>query len=177
MRSKKLAIGLLVMLALVVTTGTFAFWASGIIGDGSEGITGTVTVGTGEEVTTTVNVTSQSGGLALVPSGRVVDANTQTDSVVLTFPVTWVENGTNNSFDGNSATLAAVISNIKIDNATTYAGLANVNITTNPGTVTLDGDVVDVIVTVTLTEPNNQTEYTAVAGKDITFDITFTVTP
>jgi hypothetical protein len=36
---------------------------------------------------------------------------------------------------------------------------------------------VSVLITVTLTEPNDATEYAAVAGKDITFDVTFTVTP
>jgi len=171
MKSKKLAIGLLVMLALVVTTGTFAFWASGISGNNNSA-TGTVNVGTGEAVTTTVNVSAQSGGV-LVPSGRATTG--QVETVTLTFPVTWVEDGTNNSFDGNSATLAASISNIQINGSATYASLVNTSIS-NPGSITLDGSAVNVEITVTLTEPSNQTEYDAVAGQAITFDVTFTVT-
>ena len=173
MKSKKLGIGLLLLLAFTVTTGTFAYWAAGVSGN-SAALTQTITVGSAEAVTTTVNVTAQTAG-ELVPATRATVG--QVESVVLTFPVTWVEDGSNGTFDGDTATLVNSISNVKIDGATTYTSFANVNITTDPTSITLDGSTVNVVVTVTLTEPTNSTEYTGIAGKDITFDITFTVTP
>jgi len=175
---KSKALVVLLMISMISVTGTFAYWAAGLTVDNTPEANVTVDVGTAEGVVSTITLSEVSDGI-LVPAGRAITG--QVESVTVTIPVTWTElvgsNGQfNNTFDGNVGTITAVVSNIQIGGATTYSGLVVVTPTT-PGTVLLDGTATDVIFTVTLTEPANVTAYTAIAGTDITFDITFTVTP
>ncbi|MFO7969543.1 MAG: hypothetical protein R6U15_05520, partial [Candidatus Izemoplasmatales bacterium] len=54
MKSRKLTIGLLLLVAFVFTTGTFAYWASSVEGD-TQSQTETVSIGEGNAVTSTVS--------------------------------------------------------------------------------------------------------------------------
>ena len=102
MKSRKLGIGLLLMLAVVVTTGTFAYWSSSVASD-DDVKTATVTIGEGGAVTTTVTLGALSGSNSgLVPTGQGV--NGTDDTVNWTIPVEWDAAGTDAA--GHIGTLA-----------------------------------------------------------------------
>lgn len=195
MKSRKLGIALLLMLALVVTSGTFAYWASSVTGNNTTA-SGTVTIGEGGTATTAVTVSDQTDAGTLVPYGRDADADPlvgDTEYVLLTFPVTWSE--TTDLLDGATptSTLAAVVSAEQINgNGTLGAsyvitdvriGGTTPSITdggtvwtlggTDSTTITLD-TVINVYVLVQLGEPT-QADYSSVANQNITFTVTFTV--
>ncbi|MCD4827408.1 MAG: hypothetical protein K8Q99_06515 [Acholeplasmataceae bacterium] len=175
MKQRKLVIGLLVMLAVAVSGFTFAFWAGSLSGDDVVA-SNSVTIGTGEAVTTEVTFGASQGAGTLVPSGRADDSVAgAVESVVFSFVVTWAE-AANGSYNGNVGTLASVVSNVQINGATTNAGLVN-PVVGGDTTVVLNGATATVTVTVTLTEPATQEIYNAIVGQAITFDVTFTVTP
>lgn len=185
MKKRSLLIVMLVMLAVVTSGFTYAYWASSVTGNNDTAV-GTVNIGSGNAVTTTVTVADANGGSALlVPVGHDVDAN-EVDYVMLQFTVAWDSTGQDAS--GATGTLAFGSSNILINGVSTYSSLVNITYqiggtvtgsTFNGGgstSITSDGDDVIVYVKVTLTEPANQTEYAAIAGQAITFTGTFTVT-
>ena len=115
MKSRKLVITLLLVLAFVFTTGTFAYWASSVASD-TQTVGGTVTVGTGEEVTTTVTVSAQSDTSGnLVPTG-FQDGTTTVNNLDLTYPVQWDADA--QGADGISGTLSVSLSNFAIGTLT-----------------------------------------------------------
>jgi hypothetical protein len=175
MKQKKLVVGLLVMLAVVMSTLTFAYWSAGLTVDDNDLASNTVAIGVGEAVTTSVTLAadSQTSG-TLVPVGRADDSSSATpvEAVVIEFTVSLDNNEENDSFAGTEAVLAVAASNIKIDNSTTNASLVGIALSYT-ATINVDGTQ-SVTVTVTLTEPTTQAIYSAIAGKDITFDLTFT---
>jgi len=63
-----------------------------------------------------------------------------------------------------------------IDGLGTYSSLV-VTSDDAPATITEGASAITITVTVTLTEPADATEYGAIAGQDITFDVTFAVDP
>ena len=170
---RKLVIGLLITLAVLISGFTFAYWASGITGD-NEVAHNTVSIGVGEAVTTTVTLANSQTAGQLVPAGKAGDSSSATpvDAVVIVYTVTLDEDGDNNSFDGAIATLSVVASDIKVNDVENPYDLVNIALSYT-ATVAVDGTQT-VTVTVTLGEPADATEYAAVAGKDITFDLTFT---
>lgn len=182
---RNLIAALLGIFALAASGTTYAYWASSVTGSNDTG-NGTVTIGTGNTVSTTVTVGDVTGAGTLVPVGHAVDAG-EAEFVMLSFVVAWDSTGAD--ANGHVGALAVSLSNLKIDNATTYASLVTTSFQIG-GTVTgatfnadgstqilADGADVTVFVKVVLAEPANRTEYLAVAGKDITFTATFTVTP
>ncbi|MEC9485832.1 MAG: hypothetical protein UMR38_08225 [Candidatus Izemoplasma sp.] len=176
MKSKKLGIALLVMLALVVTTGTFAYWASNVTGN-STSATGTITVGDGDSVTTTVNVADviDASGNKLVPVGYENAGENEVSSLTLTFDVNWVSSGTAASGVVGDITLG--LTSATNASSADVTSLFSAALTGGPYTVTTDGSATTVSVTITLTEPANATEYNSVAAQDIDLALTFTVTP
>lgn len=169
MRRKGLVIGLLMMLAVVVSGFTYAIWAN--IDLSNNQLDNTVTIGTGR--TATVGVTSATTGGVLVPSGQVINSvqANAVDSYVFTFQVTWND-------DAEAAltgTLNVDVTNILVDGgADTYSLVSVVpSITSQAGVVR--GSTTEVTVTVTLGLPGDATEYAAVAGKAITFDVNFLI--
>lgn len=174
MKTKKLGIALLVMLAFVVTTGTFAYWASGVSGN-TNTAAGTITVGSGDTVTTTVNLsaaTNSQGADALVPAG-FADTG-KIESLTLQFDVDWDSTGT----DASGLVGDLAVSTTSVLNASSADVSALFNVTGLTGyTVTTDGSATTVTLTITMDEPADQTEYNSVASQDIDFTFTFTVTP
>jgi len=174
MKSRKLGIGLLLMLAFVVTTGTFAYWASGVAGD-DETVGGTVTVGTGDAITTTVTVNAQSDTNGnLVPVG--FEGGSDINNLDLTFPVIW--NADADGAEGISGTLSVSIGNYVIGtlSGSDVTDLFSVTITSGDGAIT-EGSSQNVVINVLFAnEPADAAEYAIVAGSDLTFDVTFTVT-
>ncbi|MCR3906319.1 MAG: hypothetical protein NUK62_04770 [Tenericutes bacterium] len=178
MRQKNLVIGLLVMLALVVSGFTYAYWANGIAAD-SETAIGTISVGTGETVTSTVNVAAavnSQGADDLVPSG--FGGTGKIESLTLTFSVDWDSTGLDAS--NLQSTLTVALDSAVNPTPTDVSSLFGVSYNgTGAGnaeyTIVSDGSAVSVVVTVTLNEPANQAEYDLVAGLNITLTFSFSV--
>lgn len=172
MKSRKLGIALLLLLSLVVTTGTFAYWAAGI-SSSSNTIDNTITIGEGETIATTValSLNTDDSGLALVPSGKVVDALTQTESLSITFNVT--VNGATTDADGLATDVSVALSQALNSDATPADVTSLFNITATPQSQTV-GTADTFTVTITMNEPADVTEYNLVAGQVITLTLEFT---
>jgi hypothetical protein len=178
MRQKSLVIGLLVVLAFLVSGFTYAYWAAGIAAD-TESKTGTITVGTGETVVSTVNVAAavnSQGANALVPAGFA--ASGKITSLTLTFSVDWASTG----LDASGLTSTLTVELVSATNPSSVDVLSLFNASFNGTgtnnaqyTIVSDGSNVSVVVTITMDEPANQAEYNLVAGLAITLGFSFSV--
>lgn len=157
----------LVVLFVVLAGSTYAgyaYWDSLQVVDD----TSTITIGEGQFISKTVNVTTATEGKTLVPAG-VVKGDNDIYSAVITTTVSLSKAA------ATDLTLNAVVSNIKIGTETTNAGLVKVVLTYLAVDQLINkGKSVAVTATVTLTEPTTQAIYEAITGKAITFTITFT---
>ncbi len=171
---KKVFLGLLLGFALFAGSASFAYWVSGVIG-WKQTATPDVTVGVGKSVTISVDLSRTDGNTkVLVPAGRVVDSNAQTDSVTVTYTVKWNENSLLNGIV--DANIAAAVTNITVGGVANPYSLITVTPSGNPTTIAHKETVTFTFI-VTLTEPANKTQYDAVANKTIAFDIDFSITP
>ena len=153
---------------------SFAYWANNVA-DAENKTEGTVKIGTGKDVTTRVEVGAKSGQ-NLVPAGRVDDSNESdaVELVVLEYKVYWKEDG--DQAEGILGKLTAAIDNIAIGGMENLGRYAVVDIVAgNDADINLNGEEVIVKVEVKLLEPETREDYLAVAGKTITFDISFSV--
>ena len=152
-----LLLPLLLLSGVSAVASTYAWWNT-LTKTQNE----TVQLGTGVAVTVGVDLPQDK---ALIPAGNLVNSDTQTEKVTLKYKV---------GFDGDvtkTFTLSVVASDVKIAGTVTHAALVNIVITA-PGWIDNAGGIVTV--EVTLGEPANQTDYEAIAGKAITFNLTFT---
>jgi hypothetical protein len=186
MKKRGLVISLLVMLAVITSGFTYAFWAASV-SNANDTAAGTVVIGEGNAVTTGVTVGDQTGTGPLVPNGRAASSQgSAVEYVILQFSVSWT--APSDTANGATGTLAATVSNKQIAASTDNAGLV-VTAVQIGGTVTgstLNGDgstaitvngaPVIVYVKVTLTEPASQAIYNAINGEDITFNLDFVIT-
>jgi len=176
MRSKNLVVALLVVLALAVSGFTFAFWSAGVLADDTTA-TGTITVGTGETVVSTVNVAAavnSQGANALVPAGFTAEG--KITSLTLTFSVDWDSTGTDAS--GLTSTLTVALTGAENSLEADVLSLFNAEFNgAGDGTYTVitDGSAVSVVITITLDEPADQAEYELVAGESVILSFSFTV--
>lgn len=173
-KRKNLVVGLLIMLSLLVTGFTFAYWASSINAD-SESVVGTVEIGTGEAITVEVVLGGQGGDtLDLVPT-TVTPLAGQSNSIEISFTVKW---SNNDLLDGIAdAGVSVLIENIEVNDVVNpYSLISVVKKSGNPTTIGL-GDTVTFYFVITMSEPVDIIEYDAVAGLPITFNLTFTVDP
>lgn len=176
MKKRSLLIVMLIMLALVTSGFTYAFWAAGIAAD-SETAVGTINVGTGETVTSTVNVAAavnSQGADDLVPAGFA--AAGKIVSLTLTFSVDWDSTGVDAS--GLQSTLTVALTAAANESAADVLSLFNAAFNgAGDGTYTIvsDGSAVSVVVTITMDEPSSQAEYNLVAGQAIDLTFSFTV--
>ncbi len=194
MRQKRLVLSLLVMLAFLVSGFTYAFWASGIA-TATANQTGTVQVGTGTEVTSTVNLgalVSNAGVNNLVPVGFVALA-TDISSLTFTIPVDWDSHDIAGSTAGGDA--AGITSTLTVSlvsavipavagppavpavDVASHFGIALGGTGTNSAEYTIisDGATISVVITITLNEPLNQTQYNIIANANVLFTFSFTV--
>jgi hypothetical protein len=180
MKSRKLGIALLLMLALVVTSGTFAYWASSISGDAATQSGASVTIGEGNAVTTTVTVTGPTAGGAtgLVPTAYAATAGVE-DTATFTYAVDWDADSAE-AGSGFTGDLAVTFSNKSLGTLTPAEidAMFNFVVTSGDGAITEGAAPGNVVITVTFaTEPATQAIYNEVALGTLTFDATFTVTP
>lgn len=194
MKTKKRNVFLLSALALVLLAGVagggYAYWAGSVTAPTGVDKNDTVTIGEGQPVTSKLTVGDAAGTGILVPVGHDVEVD-DVEYVVLTHSVKWEENGTALA-TGHAGTLSAalVADSVEIAGDDTYADLVNITIqvggtapvddgvvATASSAIYLDGAAVVVYILVTLDEPADQTEYDAIAGEDITFEVEFSVSP
>lgn len=179
-KSKKFVALGLALAALVSTAGiSLAYWATSVAGANSNQ-NGTVTIGQGDAVTTTVVVGTVNGTGILVPAGRSNDTG-EVESVSLPFSVSWKSNavsGASNSTNAGAGThgsLTTAVVSAKIGTSSD-AAINGLVVVTLPGAASIyaDGSAVVVTPVITLTEPTID-QYSSVANKTITVTFSFTV--
>jgi hypothetical protein len=187
MKQRKLVIGLLVMLAVLASGFTYAFWAGsvGAPAEGSDSVI--VNIGEGNAVTTIFALSAEtvSAGTDLVPTGMANDAGEVT-SFTISFDVAW----NNQALSGSSLTGSVTTGTLNFSNVVTVkddsgdvvtvSGAAALVVVTpnvaNPTTITLNATAVTLSVTITLTEPINVAQYNDIVNGTITLAFTFNVT-
>lgn len=164
LRNKVIAAFVVMMFALATTVGVTYAWWDMLQAERTE--TDVIDLGTGGTIS--IDATVNSGtGKTLVPSGVTMGPNDVT-SITLTYTI-----GLDKQYT-NPLALSATATNILIDGSATYASLVSIAIS---GDTTINGDAdATVELTITLGMPADQTAYNAVAGKAITFTVTFTGT-
>ncbi len=181
MRQKKLVIGLLVMLAVLTSGFTYAFWSAGVTGNADTAV-GTISIGTGDAVTTTVTVADLTDGGLLVPTG-FEDGSTKFDSIDLTFDVAWDADVLGGA--GTTGTLTATIDSydildLAVGGTTTGLSLAQIDAmftfsVTAPTSMSIDGNQ-NMVLTVTFAnEPATAAVYAMVASGFLQVNLTFTL--
>lgn len=172
MKSRKLGIGLL-LLALVVTTGSFAYWASGVTGN-SDTTAASVTIGSGNAVTTTVAVADLADLSALIPTAYGTPGTD--DTAALTLPVLWTATA---GGAGATGTLSVTLDSYTLGTLTEgeIDAMFTITVTSGTGAIT-EGVSQDVVITILFgTEPATQAIYDEVAAGNLVLNYTFTVTP
>jgi len=181
MKSRKLGIALLLMLALVVTSGTFAYWASAINGDAATQSGASVTIGSGNTVETTVNVggsPTAGGSTGLVPTAYAATAGVE-DTATFTYAVDW-DRDSNEAGTGFTGTLAVTFTNFSLGTLSEAQILAmfTITVTSGDGAITEGAAPGNVVINVEFTtEPADSTIYAQTATNTLSFDAVFTVTP
>lgn len=177
MKKRGLVIGLLIMLALVTSGFTYAFWAGSITQ--AADVAGTVTIGQGGN--TTVTVLAQDAVGILVPTS-IDPAN---DEVTFTFDVEWT--GTDAIAEGTlSVSVVEVFTTISATDydwapGTTpdedlYGDMFRVTISVPASGIINVGDTVEVTVTLVFeNEPASQAIYNQVATGELSIVLDFNV--
>lgn len=184
MKSRKSVIGLLVLLAFIFTSGTFAYWASSVNGPADGTTTGNVTIGSGEAVETSFTLTDTNvAGGALVPAAQLTNSPSgSVDNVTVNYGVQWVEDGTTSQLDGTSSTAPLTITWVitATNGVDDVSALANSLIVVTPDAgnatnLTLDAASQNVSFVITMNEPADQAEYNAISGATITITFTYSL--
>jgi hypothetical protein len=172
MKNKGLIVSLLLMLALVVSGATYAYWAGTVTGNNDNAV-GTITIGEGGTVTTTVSVDDL--GLAdqdLVPVGFA--GNNDFD---LSFSVVWTGAAGSAGATGALAVDSVTLSGLGDLTDTEIKAMFSVDVVSGEGTVTV-GDTTTVVINIEFTnQPANQSVYNKVANGTLTVTVVFSVTP
>jgi predicted ribosomally synthesized peptide with SipW-like signal peptide len=185
MNSRKVGIALLVMLAFVVTTGTFAYWASSVSGPANDTTVGTVTVGEGNAVTTSFTLTNTNAtGGDLVPAAQLANSAVgAVDSVTLVYDVQWVEDVAG-QLTGTTSTAPLTVTTVvtledSLGNPVVDANVLALIVVTpdagNAATLTLGAAASSLSFVVTMTEPANSAEYDLIANGTITITFTYSL--
>ena len=183
----KKAIALLITLSLVLSAGTFAYWANNVEGT-SEEATGTLEVGSGDAVETSFDLTNElnSGGL-LVPVGQSVNSNQgAVEAIDLSFDVEWVEDEDTTQLLGvNSVGQIEVSHNVEItvdgavldqESYEAIYDLLNVAYnSSNASELTLDATASTFAFQITLDEPQDQAEYDLIANAEISITFSYEI--
>lgn len=183
--NSKRALYLLLLLCFVSSSGTFAYWATNIEGSGNQSM-GTISVGSGDEVTTTFEVTNDfSSGGYLVPKNQVINSeqDSAVESIMLAYDLEWKEDEVTSQMLGVNA-----FGDIQIDHSIIITvndeeldplvhnniyQLVNVSYNSeNKDQLQLDSPAETFLFLITLDEPSNQEEYDLIAFA--TIEVTFT---
>ena len=184
---RKKAIALLITLSLVLSVGTFAYWASSVEGT-SDQATGTLEVGSGDIVETRFDLTNDfnSGGL-LVPAHQVVNSGEEAVGAIdLAFDVQWVEDEETTQVLGTDSVGQIEVShNVEItvggkvldqNKYSNIYDLLNVEYNEdNASELTLDAAAETFAFQVTLDEPADQEEYALIANAEISITFSYEI--
>ncbi len=186
-KSRKTVIAFLLMLSLVFTTGTFAYWASYVEGTSTEAV-GTLEVGSGDSVETKFDLTDDfnSGGL-LVPVGQAVNSNKgAVEAIDLSFDLQWVEDEKTSQLAGTNSVgeieiaheLEIVVNGEKLDKED-YAHIYNlINVEYNKHNseeLELDAQASTFAFQLTMDEPADQEEYNLIASAQISITFSYSI--
>lgn len=186
MKKRGLIISLLVMLAVITSGFTYAFWSSTV----REGAVASnnVTIGEAKTATFEVTVSGETSG-KLVPVGQVANSlSGAVEYVLFSFNVEWQDN----FYATGDLSVLTDPESVLIGDVDTYSDLVNfayqVGGTVNTDSATAAGVLggggsvaltpgtpVTVYVLVTLTAPESQAVYEAIIGDEIVFDVDFSV--
>lgn len=186
-KSRKRIIALLIMLAFVVTSGTFAYWASAVEGTSQEAI-GTLTIGSGDNVETTFSLTNElnSGGY-LVPADQVENSNKgAVGAIDLSFDVQWLEDEATSQLAGTYSVgdievnhEVVIMLNGDVLDAEKYENIYDlVNVIYNENNakqITLDAEAETFAFQVTLDEPADQEEYNMIANAEVSITFSYEI--
>jgi len=149
----------ILLLVLIITTAfSYAYWDN-LTKDDSSNIT------IGEGATLSFEVVVDPEGKKLVPEGTVLDDD-EVEAITYTYTVSLDKDFT------NPLDLAVTVSDKKIDNNEALADFFGVNIVKSAETINF-GAGVTVTVTITLNEPDTKAEYDLIAGKILSFTLSF----
>lgn len=153
---KILVIAFVVVMLVSATSLSYAYWDS-------LAYSTDIDINLGENTVLTVTVDGNTAeGKTLVPEGVLMGAN-DVDSVSFNYTAA-LSKTPENPADFN---IDIIEDSIKIGGDDTYGYLVNITIDAPE----LISDTASITITVTLSEPSDEVEYNAIAGKAITFDI------
>ncbi|MDO5044641.1 MAG: hypothetical protein Q4E22_05035 [Coriobacteriia bacterium] len=183
--NKKWLIVVLSFLIVAISIGgIYGYWAGTIKNPSEVAKAQEVTIGSAQEVETTLDVTEAlaAQGKKLVPAGKTSVSVGQdaenVESFDVTYTVNWkeIENQDIISQDDLVKGTLTVTAAPEIVGATNYNDLVNVVVNPESTEIQADGDAVEVTLKVTLSEPANKVAYDAIVGKTINVKLTFAVT-
>ena len=189
MKSKKLLVAFLIMLSLVLTTGTFAYWATEVEGIQETAIN-SITIGSAKSVETKIdlnNIDSPYG--YLVPKNQVNNSKEKNSvgEMNFTFDLKWLEDNDVSQLTGSEHTGYIrtevsyeiynddeLLSFVEYNNI--YSLLHISPVETNDYSLVLNSDTANSIsYTVTMDEPSNKTEYDLIKNSTIIVYFNFTI--
>lgn len=187
LKNRKRIVGLLLMLSLILTTGTFAFWATNVEGTNEEA-TGTLAIGSGTAVSTVFELTNElnSGGL-LVPTAQLSNSGFgAVDSIDILHTIAWNEVNSTTQLTGTKSVGLVGIQHrviiVKDGEELLYEDYENiyslVEVTydsSNPSTLILNNPSEEFIYHVTLIEPSNQEEYNLIEKAQISIEFYYII--
>ena len=185
-RRKTLIIGLL-LIALVLSTATFAYWASFVEGT-QEASSNQLTIGSADSVDTIFELSNDfnSGGY-LVPLNQLENSPLgSVDEINLTYDINWIEDEDTAMLDGTivegeldiTHTVFILTNNGVLDHVrySYIYDLIHVNYNqTNPETLILNGDSSSIAFSVTIDEPDNISDYNLIANHSINIAFQFKI--
>jgi len=188
---KLVTLVILMLVACLTTTLSLVFWSSGQINTPTKTVDlATLEIGEGGSATLTLNLTPSGGSANTLVPKNIPALPGETTSVQYTVAVTWTTPVGDEAtvVSGKTGTLVPSVNSIKVAGSETeYKNVTGLNapnllfqvsfahapsstITANSGTVTTT-------VTVQMDEPLDSDQYNAIAGKQISIQLLFSVTP
>ncbi len=186
-KSSKTVIAILLMLSIVLTTGTFAYWANYVEGTSTEAV-GTLEVGSGDIVETEfVLYGNDSTGGLLVPAGQAINSEKgAVEKIDLSYTISWEEDEETTQMLG-----VGTIGEVEIDynvvitiddevlDKELFSNIYNLIIVTankdNVSEMYLDGYPEYFVFRVTMDEPANQEEYNLISNAEISITFTYSI--
>lgn len=175
--TKYFSVIVLVLLGLLLTTFTFAYWAKDINGSNINLEGNTIQIGEAGVVDTTLELVKQNEtNKSLVPKGYVRNES-ETDTYTFIYQVNWKEptNATDNEVIKGKLRISDA--KIKVKNISTENGLFHLDFDESNKDIILNGDPVEIVFTVSFKHaPKSKAEYDAIKGQILELQATFNVT-